>query len=327
MKIVIVGSSNTDMIVKTARIPKPGETVIGGTFSMAAGGKGANQAVAAARAGGKVTLVCRVGSDLFGAQAVKGFRADGINVSRIVRDKKAASGVALIFVDAAGENSIAVASGANAALSPSDVRMAKAAISSADVLLMQLETPLETVQAAADIAAKGNVPVILNPAPAQPLPESLLKKISILTPNEHEAELLTGIPVQGEEDAQAAAEALTARGVGMTIITLGPKGAYVHSNSFKGMIPGFSVTAVDSTAAGDVFNGAFAVAFAEKRPLEEAVRFANAAAALSVTKLGAQPSAPMRRAIVKFSKTGGEKTEPSPTVRQPGGSDSSSGAG
>ncbi len=304
MKIVVVGSSNTDMIVKTDRIPKPGETVIGGIFSMAAGGKGANQAVAAARAGGKVTFVGRVGTDLFGGQAVKGFRADGINVSRIVRDKKAASGVALIFVDAAGENSIAVASGANAALSPADVRKAKAAISAADVLLMQLETPLETVEAAADIAAKRNVPVILNPAPAQTLPDSLLKKISILTPNEHEAEMLTGIPVQSSEDADAAAGALTAKGVGMVIITLGPRGAYVYSDSFKGLLAGFPVSAVDTTAAGDVFNGAFAVAFAEKRPLADAVRFANAAAALSVTKMGAQPSAPKRSAIVKMFRSG-----------------------
>jgi ribokinase len=241
---------------------------------------------------------------------VKGFRKDGINVTKIVRDKKAASGVALIFVDAAGENSIAVASGANAALSPSDVRKAGAAISTADVLLMQLETPLDTVEAAADIAAKRKVPVILNPAPAQPLPESLLRKVSILTPNEHEAEMLTGIPVQSSEDAEAAAGALTARGVGMVIITLGPRGAYVFSESFKGLIPGFPVSAVDTTAAGDVFNGAFAVAFAEKRPLQDAVRFANAAAALSVTKLGAQPSAPKKSAIEKFIKTASSSIGP-----------------
>jgi ribokinase len=179
---------------------------------------------------------------------------------------------------------------------------AKAVISSADVLLMQLETPMETIQAAAEIAATRKVPVILNPAPAQPLPESLLRQISVLTPNEHEAELLTGIPVRNEKDAAAAADALITRGVGMAIITLGSKGAYVHSDSFKGMIPGFSVTAVDTTAAGDVFNGAFAVAFAEKRPLPEAVKFANAAAALSVTKLGAQPSAPMRKSVEKLVK-------------------------
>jgi ribokinase len=304
MKIVIVGSSNTDMIIKTARIPKPGETVIGGTFSMAAGGKGANQAVAAARVGGKVTFVARVGSDPFGTRAVEGFLADGIDVSHVVRDKKAASGVALIFVDAAGENSIAVASGANAALSVADVMKARAVISSADVLLMQLETPIETVQAAAEIAAKQNVPVILNPAPAQPLPKSLLRQISVLTPNEHEAELLTGIPVHNVKDAAAAGDVLIAKGVGMVIITLGPKGAYVHSDSFKGMIPGFSVTAFDTTAAGDVFNGALAVAFAEKRPMPEAVRFANAAAALSVTKLGAQGSAPTRKSVEKLVKNG-----------------------
>jgi ribokinase len=305
MKIVIVGSSNTDMIVKTERIPKPGETVIGGTFSMAAGGKGANQAVASARAGGKVTLVARIGSDLFGAQAVKGFRADKIHVNHIVRDKKAASGVALIFVDEAGENSIAVASGANAALSPSDVRKARAVIASADVLLMQLETPIETVEAAADIAVKRNIPVILNPAPARSLEETLLRKISVLTPNEHEAELLTGISVQSEQDTALAAEALKAKGVRLVIITLGPKGAYVHSDETKGLIPGYPVSAVDSTAAGDVFNGAFAVAFAEKRPLADAVRFANAAAAISVTKLGAQPSAPRRSAIAAFMKRAG----------------------
>jgi len=303
MKIVVVGSSNTDMIVKTERIPKPGETIIGGSFSMAAGGKGANQAVAAARAGGQVALVARVGADLFGAQAIKGFREDGINVRHVVRDKKAASGIALIFVDARGENSIAVASGANAALSPSDVQQAGKVIAAADVLLMQLESPLETIEAAAGIAQKHGVPVILNPAPAQVLPVELLKKISVLTPNEHEAELLTGMVVRGEEAAAAAAGHLVDAGVGMAIITLGSWGAYVVSPKFKGLVPGFAVTAVDTTAAGDVFNGALAVALAEGRPMAKAVRFANAAAALSVTKLGAQPSAPLRRAINKLYKS------------------------
>jgi ribokinase len=174
MKITVIGSSNTDMIVKTARIPKPGETVIGGTFVMAAGGKGANQAVAAARVGGKVAFVARVGPDMFGTQAIKGFQRDKITTKFVFRDKKAASGIALIFVDAAGENSIAVASGANAALSVVDIKKAKSLIASSDVLLMQLETPLGTVEAAAKIARRNHVPVILNPAPAQPLPESLL---------------------------------------------------------------------------------------------------------------------------------------------------------
>ncbi|HNW59607.1 MAG TPA: ribokinase [bacterium] len=305
MKIIVVGSSNTDMIIKTERIPKPGETVIGGAFSMAAGGKGANQAVAAARAGGQVTFIARVGADLFGEQAVVGFIADGIEVTHVLRDKRSPSGVALIYVDRKGENSIAVASGANAQLAPADVRRARAEIAAADVLLMQLETPLETIAAAAEIAAKHHVPVILNPAPAQPLPPALLEKITILTPNEHEAELLTGIAVNNARDAAAAAENLLARGVGMVIITLGAKGAYVHAADFKGMVPGFSVAAVDTTAAGDVFNGALAVALGERRPLAEAVRFAHAAAALSVTKLGAQPSAPQRRAIQRLCKSGG----------------------
>jgi len=302
MTIVVVGSSNTDMIVKTARIPKPGETVIGGTFSMAAGGKGANQAVAAARVGGKVTFVARVGADLFGTQALKGFKADRINVKFVLRDKKAASGVALIFVDAEGENSIAVASGANAALSAADIRKTKSAIASSNVLLMQLETPIETVEAAAEIARKNHIPIILNPAPAQPLPETLLNKISVLTPNEHEAELLTGIAVHGEEDAARAADTLVRKGVSTVLITLGAKGTYVFAEEFKGLIQSYAVTAVDTTAAGDVFNGAFAVAFAEKRPLHDAVRFANAAAALSVTKIGAQPSAPTRREVEAFQR-------------------------
>jgi len=302
MKIVVVGSSNTDMIVKTAKMPKPGETVIGGTFSMAAGGKGANQAVAAARAGGKVSFVARVGSDLFGSQAIKGFKADRINVKYVVRDKKAASGVALIFVDAEGENSIAVASGANAELSAADVRKAKSAIAMSDVLLMQLETTLATVEAAAEIAGRNHIPVILNPAPAQLLPDALLKKISVLTPNEHEAELLAGIAVHSEEDAAQAADVLMAKGVDTILITMGAKGTYVHAEEFRGLIQGYTVKAVDTTAAGDVFNGAFAVAFAEKRPLRDAVRFANAAAALSVTKIGAQPSAPNRGEIEAFQR-------------------------
>lgn len=305
MKIIVVGSSNTDMIVKTERIPKPGETIIGGAFSMAAGGKGANQAVAAARAGGQVTFIARVGADLFGEQAIKGFVADHIDVNHVLQDKRSPSGVALIFVDRKGENSIAVASGANAQLAPADVRRAKAEIAAADVLLMQLETPLATIQAAAEIAARHQVMTILNPAPAQPLPDELLAKLTLLTPNEHEAELLTGVAVRHPQEAAVAAAALQARGVAIVIITLGARGAYVKSAEFSGMVPGFKVDAVDTTAAGDVFNGALAVALAEKRPLAEAVRFANAAAALSVTRLGAQPSAPQRRAIQRLSRSQG----------------------
>lgn len=296
-RIVVIGSSNTDMIIKVDHIPRPGETVIGGTFSTAPGGKGANQAVAAARAGGRVTFIARVGDDMFGRQALDGFRADGIDVSHVIIDPDAPSGVASIFVDAKGQNSIAVAGGANANLSPDDIHNAADVIAAADILVMQLETPVETVRAAARIARDNGVTVILNPAPAQPLDDDLLKCVSILTPNESEAELLTGIPVDSPQAAQKAADALRARGVKVVIITMGEKGALLSTQNASAFVPAFKVDAVDATAAGDVFNGALAVAVAEGAPLPRAVRFASAAAALSVTKLGAQPSAPTRAVI------------------------------
>jgi ribokinase len=299
--IIVIGSSNTDMIIKLDRLPKPGETILGGEFVTAAGGKGANQAVGAARAGGRVTFIARVGSDIFGEQAVAGFIRDGINVNHVLRDRKAPSGVALIFVARDGENCIAVAGGANARLSPADVKKARSAFAGAAVLVMQLETPLETVQAAADLAARRGLRVILNPAPARPLPNKLLQKISILTPNETEAELLTGIKVDGAAAAGRAAARLLARGVRTVILTLGARGAFVADVHGHRLVPGFKVKAVDTTAAGDIFNGALAVALAEGKVLAEAVRFANAAAALSVTRLGAQPSAPTRREIERFA--------------------------
>jgi len=284
------------------RIPRPGETILGGRFSMAAGGKGANQAVGAARAGGNVLFLARVGNDLFGHQALDGFRRDGIDVRHVIQDEEEPSGVALIFVAAGGENSIGVASGANRRLSPTDVQRASGAIAEADALVMQLETPLETVQKAAEIAAAEHVRVILNPAPAQPLSGPLLRLVTILTPNESEAELLTGVAVTDESSAKTAADALRRQGVGTVIITLGSRGAFVSSEEFTGSVPAFDVQAVDTTAAGDVFNGALAVALAERQPLRSAVRFASAAAALSVTKLGAQPSAPSRADIESFLK-------------------------
>jgi ribokinase len=298
--IVVVGSSNTDMIIRLDRLPRPGETILGGEFITAAGGKGANQAVSAARAGGNVAFIARLGRDMLGEQAIAGFAKDRINVDHVFRDREAPSGVALIFVAKDGENSIAVASGANGRLSPADVREAKKVIAGASVVIMQLEIPLETVQAAARIAAEAGAYVILNPAPARQLPDRLLRHISILTPNETEAELLTGIKVDSDSAAAKAAAVLRARGVRTVIITLGARGAFVAGERSMKRVPGFKVKALDATAAGDVFNGALAVAMAENQPLDRSVRFANAAAALSVMRIGAQPSVPLRREIQKL---------------------------
>jgi ribokinase len=314
--IVVVGSSNTDMVIKIPRLPKPGETILGGSFSMAAGGKGANQAVAAARAGGAVTLVARVGHDVFGKEAKNDFERDGINTEFVSADSELPTGVALIFVDERGENSIAVASGANAALTPPELANAKEAITSADALLLQLEVPLTTVAAAARLAAGAGVRVILNPAPARPLDEDLLKLVSVITPNETEAELLTGVRVSDDRSAAEASDLLLAKGIPTVVITLGSRGAYVAARNHRELLPAFNVRPVDATAAGDVFNGALAVALAEKRNLHDAVRFAQAAAAICVTKLGAQSSVPFRTDIEGFlRKTSTRLTAGS--VRQP----------
>lgn len=302
--ILVVGSSNTDMIIKVERIPKPGETILGGEFASAAGGKGANQAVGAARAGGAVTFIARVGQDMFGDKAVAGFIADGINVDYVVRDRTRPSGVALIFVAANGENSIAVASGSNARLAPADLQKARSAFRQASVVVLQLETPLKTVAAAVKLAVDAGARVILNPAPARPLPDSLLRRVFLLTPNESEAELLTGIAVHDEAAAGKAADALLARGVQNVIVTLGARGAFVASQQWRGRIAGHKVKAVDTTAAGDIFNGTLAVALAEGKSLAEAARFATAAAAISVTRLGAQTSAPTRKEIDRMLASG-----------------------
>ncbi|MBN1995982.1 ribokinase [candidate division KSB1 bacterium] len=300
VKITVIGSSNTDMIIKVPRIPRPGETILGGLFSTAAGGKGANQAVAASRAGGNVTFIARIGSDILGDQALKGFQNDLIDTKYVFRDTDAPSGTALIFVDETGENSIAVASGANAKLSPKDIENAKDAIISADILLMQLETPLETIMAAAWLASKNSVKVILNPAPAQQLPDALLRNIDILTPNENETELLTDIPIIDSDTAEHGARVLIDRGVKTVIVTLGKQGALLVTKDSKQLFPVPDVEVVDTTAAGDVFNGAFAVALAETGSIEQSIKFANIAATLSVTRLGAQPSAPARKQIDTF---------------------------
>ena len=300
--VLVVGSSNTDMVIRVPRIPRPGETILGGAFAMAAGGKGANQAVAAARAGGRVTFVARVGDDIFGERAVAKFEADGLDTRFVIRTPGSSSGIALINVDERGENSISVASGANALLSVGDVDKAGEAFAAADIVLVQLESPLETVEAAARKAGERGVPVILNPAPARTLDDALLRRVAILTPNEHEAEILTGIAVTDERGARAAAARLRARGPEAVVVTMGEHGAYASAPGFDGLVPAFRVEPVDTTAAGDVFNGALAVALAEKRPWPDALRFAQAAAAISVTRPGAQPSAPTRAEIEHFSK-------------------------
>lgn len=299
-RVLVVGSSNTDMIVRVSQLPRPGETRLGGHFMTAAGGKGANQAVAAARAGGQVAFIARVGKDALGAEAIKSLKRDKVDVRNVRRDPREPSGVALITVAHDGENNIAVASGANSQLSRRDIAAASSKFREARVLLTQLETPLDTVAAAIDAAHKLGAIVILNPAPAQKLPASLLKKVSILTPNETEAEMLSGVRVRSIASARNAARILRHRGAAIVIVTLGARGAFVSSKELETLVPGFAVRAVDTTAAGDVFNGALAVALAEGQVLREAVRFANAAAALSVMRFGAQPSAPRRRDIQRL---------------------------
>jgi ribokinase len=301
MKIVVLGSSNTDMIIQLPRIPRPGETLLGGRFTMAAGGKGANQAVAAARAGGRVQFIARVGNDMFGTRALEAYSADRIDASHVYIDSEEPSGTALIFVAESGENSIGVAPGANARLSTADVEKCRGVLESADILLMQLETSLESVAAAAAIAKSATI--ILNPAPAAPVPPGLLARIALLTPNESEAEVLTGIPIADDDALHRAADMLLGFGPRTVLITLGARGALLASREAREIVPGFEVDAVDSTAAGDVFNGALAVAVAEGLEIRSAVRFAHAAAALTVTRLGAQPSIPGRDEIDRFLRS------------------------
>ena len=300
MKILIIGSSNTDMVAKTTHLPVPGETVLGGDFIMAPGGKGANQAVAAARLGGDITFIAKLGNDIFGKQAVNQYKQENIDTKYIVTDPAHPSGIALITVDANGENCIVVASGANAHLKPDDIRPAEKELGNSSCILMQLEIPLETVQYVTRKAVEKNIPVILNPAPAQPLPDHLLQHIHILTPNQKEAEMLTGIPIIDKPSAEAAAYALAAKGVKTIIITLGKSGALILDQGRIEWVPAPEVTAVDTTAAGDVFCGSLAVALSEKKPIKDSVSFACAAAALSVTKLGAQTSAPTRQEVERF---------------------------
>jgi ribokinase len=298
MSILVIGSSNTDMVVTTGQFPRPGETLIGGKFFLFPGGKGANQAVAAARLGAAVTFITSLGDDLFGQQALQGLLAEGIDTTGVQLLTGEASGVALITVDQKGENTIVVAPGANDLLSPQIVSSSEALISSSDLILMQLEIPIESVEETVRIASTMGKKVILNPAPAKPLPAGLLKGLFAITPNETEAEILTGIRVKDTATAKEAGTRLLRLGVGNVVITLGASGAYFLNDQEEFLVPAVKVDPVDTTAAGDVFNGALAVALAEGLEWISAIAFANKAAAISVTRMGAQPSAPYRKEML-----------------------------
>lgn len=290
--IVVIGSSNTDMVVKTDHLPVPGETIVGGEFFIYPGGKGANQAVAAARLGGQVSLVASIGGDIFGKRSIELIATVGIDVSGIISNENEASGVALITVDKNGENCITVAPGSNATLYPRSIERSVELIRSASIVMMQLEIPLETIIYAAQLCRNTNATFILNPAPACRLPDSLFPDIDIITPNEKEAEMLTGIMISDLSSASMAAQILKDKGAGIVIITLGKQGALIVTDDFEQHVPSIIVDAIDTTGAGDIFNGALAVALANGMELTAAVAFACKAAALSVTRLGAQSSAP-----------------------------------
>jgi ribokinase len=333
VRVTVVGSLNMDLVARAPRIPEPGETIIGGEFYSVPGGKGANQAVAAARIGAQVSMVGRVGNDTFAESLLHSLASDRIGHVFVTRDAEAATGVALIVVDDRGQNSIVVASGANMRLSPADVDAAEAALAESDVLLLQLESPLDTVARAAELARAHGVRVILNPAPARPLcavgtapfgegsvcavgtapfggrsvPDALLSLVDVLILNESETALLTGMPVADRAGAEEAAAALRELGVGTVILTLGARGALLARATGVELIPAFEVTPVDTTAAGDAFVAGFAVALAEGKALAEAARWGNAAGALATTKMGAQPSLPTRRAVEQLLTGGAAK--------------------
>jgi ribokinase len=302
--ILVVGSLNMDLVVQMPAIPRPGETLLGGRFATFPGGKGANQAVAAARLGSHVSMIGKVGGDAFGEQMLQIIKKEGIDARFIGVDSQSATGVALITVDAQGQNSISVASGANFALTAEEVRQSWGQIPAVDLLVMPLETPMETIHTAAQIAKTRQARVILNPAPARDLDESLLRMIDVIVPNESETERLTGQTIKDQESARKAGMELLKRGVGNAVLTLGESGALLVEGisgepSFE-FIPAFSVPVVDTTAAGDAFIGALATGLGEGLSLADAAHFASAAAALSVTRPGAQPSLPYRSEVDQF---------------------------
>jgi ribokinase len=301
-KILVVGSINMDLVVRVPHAPVPGETVLGGDFETFPGGKGANQAVAAARMGGEVIMVGRVGNDNFGDTLIQGLVDDNIKTTHVIKDMEAPTGIAMIAVAADGENLIVVASGANYQVNVEDVNNTRPLMREMDLLLMQLECPMDVVNAAANLAKAYDVPVVLNPAPAQPLPKALLENVDVLTPNENELTLLAD-----EEDIEIAIRKVLDMGVKNLVVTLGANGARVITEDLDQHLPAHEITAVDTTAAGDAFNGALSVALAEGKPLIEAVRYGMAAGALAATKRGAQPSLPTRETVESLMATSSPK--------------------
>lgn len=296
-QILVIGSSNTDMVVKTDELPLPGETKLGGIFFMNAGGKGANQAVAAARLGGRVTMVANLGDDIFGRQTLEGLKKENINTDYVFIDESKPSGTALIIINAKGENCIVVAPGANSNLLPAHIEKVEN-LHGASVILLQLEIPMDTIDHISNLAKLNKQKLILNPAPAQKLSGELLKGLYLITPNETEAFHLTGIRVNDETTASAAAGVLISKGVENVIITLGSEGAFFQNGHSKIKVNAPVVETLDSTAAGDTFNGAIAVAITENMSWENAMRFAVQAASISVTRMGAQSSVPYRKEMV-----------------------------
>lgn len=301
-KLIVLGSVNADHVLMVDAFPRPGETVLGHGYQVLPGGKGANQAVAAARLGADIGFIACVGDDDFGHRMIERFAEDGMDTTGVMAVEGMPTGIALIQIAASGENSISISAEANGALKPDALASHLSMVREAQTLLMQLESPLETIELAAKEAREAGVDVILNPAPARPLPDSLLANLTMITPNETEAELLTGITVKTEADAQAAADVLHDKGVAIVIITLGEKGAYISSADERRMVKGFSVTPVDTTAAGDTFNGGLVAALLQGMEMEQAIVFAHAAAAISVTRLGAQPSIPDLDEVATFMK-------------------------
>lgn len=299
-KLVVLGSINADHILNVRHFPQPGETVIGKQYNVAFGGKGGNQAVAAGRSGADISFIACVGDDDVGERIRKQLASDNIDTQPVQAIKDTTTGVALIFVNADGENVIAINAGANEELTPAYMQQYQQKIIDADALLMQLESPLETVTAAAKLAKAHQTQVILNPAPACELPDELLSLVDIITPNETEAERLTGIQVKDQSDAARAADVLHQKGIDTVIITLGSKGVWLSQKGQGKQVPGFRVKAVDTIAAGDTFNGALVTSLLEGKEMDQAVRFAHAAAAIAVTRPGAQPSVPWRQDIDDF---------------------------